>query len=234
MADKRQHTSCASPVVREKLSPKRSRQSSSLLMDLPNELFMEVFSYLSHVDVVHAFSALNHRLQDLVNNYCFTFDFTSVAKAKLEHTIREHNTRLWRALGLSDNDQTPGQIAFFFEQYPFATHMSRLEVLSLTSMKSSFTQMIPPQLRACTQLVSLTLGTICGKQMPLLELPCLRKLVVTSCKYNRWMEVGAFLLHMTTVEQECSLCRICNNWKILSTLSCTTPSMRLILCGPFS
>lgn len=190
MADKRQHASCASPIVPEKLRPKRSKPSSSSLCDLPNELLLDILGYLKHVDVFDIFSALTPRLQALIHSHCTTLDFTSVTKPRLEHIIRVRNTHQWRALRLSNDGHTPGQVAFFFEHYPFATHVPELEVLSLTNMKFNFTQTILPQLRVCTRLVSLTLETICGRQMPSLELPCLRKLTVTSCKCNRWMQVG--------------------------------------------
>src|SRR5205085_8080945 len=92
---------------------KRCKRESTLLECLPNELFLEIFNYLSNVDIVYAFSQLNNRFQYLILNYCKTFDFKSISKAKFKLVIREHNTQQWRSLRLSDDDYTPRQIILF-------------------------------------------------------------------------------------------------------------------------
>ena len=45
-------------------------------------------------------------------------------------------------------------------------------------------------MRTFTHLVSLTIGSVCGKDISALELPSLKYLTVNSCKYTKWMEVG--------------------------------------------
>lgn len=51
-------------------------KSSALFEHLPNEIVISVYSYLSGVDAVRAFSNLNYRFASLSNQYCYSFDFT--------------------------------------------------------------------------------------------------------------------------------------------------------------
>ncbi len=68
------------------MGKKRSKQTYlALLEHLPNETFIEIFSYLNGVDAIFAFSNLNNRFQCLLYEYC-------------------------QALQFSDNDDTSGQI----------------------------------------------------------------------------------------------------------------------------
>ena len=129
MASKRKHASSYLCEAYKKVSPKHLRRNSTLLERLPNELFLEIFNYLANVDVVYAFSQLNNRFHSLILYYCHTFDFKSVSKAKFKFVIAKHNTQQWRALRLSDDDDTPGQISLFSQLYPFAQYVSSIECL---------------------------------------------------------------------------------------------------------
>lgn len=195
MADKRQYTSSYTANNKQVLCLKRSKHDSTVMEDLPNELLFETFHYLNCVDVIHCFTPLNQRFRSLVRAQQSQFDFKSVSKAKMKRFIHEHNTLgvlQWKILRLSDDEQTPGQIAFFFEQFPYQQHTSQLESLSLIHMKPNYAQRLLPQLEIFTNLVSLTLGNICGKQIVALNLPSLRSLAITSCKCNKWMQVSVF------------------------------------------
>jgi hypothetical protein len=168
---------------------KRFKRETTLFEWLPNELFVEIFSYLSDVDTVCAFSRLNQRFRCLTLNYCDTFDFKSVSKAKFNYVLQQHDIHHWRSLRLSDDDKTPGQITHFCQLYPFAEHISELEVLSINNMKSTTALIILPQLQSFTHLVSLSIGYVCGKAIPLLEMPTLKRLVISSCMDSNWMKV---------------------------------------------
>jgi hypothetical protein len=188
MASKRKHVSSFSRNIL-KLLQKRFKHGSTLIERLPNELFLEIFNYLSDVDVVYAFSQLNIRFQCLILDYCHTFDFKSVSKAKLKFVIREHNTQQWRALRLSDDDDTPGQITLFSQLFPIAKFVPQLHALSLINMKLKTAQSLIPQMKIFTHLVSLTIGNVCGKDLSGLELPSLKYLIINSCRHSKWMKV---------------------------------------------
>jgi hypothetical protein len=188
MASKRERVSSFSKNVLKSIQ-KRFKHDSTLIERLPNEIFFEIFNYLSNVDVVYAFSQLNARFQCLILNYCHTFDLKSVSKVKFKFIIREHNTQQWRALRLSDDDDTPGQIILFSQLFPFAKYLPQLHALSLINMKPKTAQCLVPQLKIFTHLVSLTIGSVCGKDLSILELPSLKYLIVHSCKHSTWMKV---------------------------------------------
>ena len=190
MASKRRHTSTFSANINEKSYQKHFKRHSTLLERLPNELFIEIFGYLSDVNVVYAFSQLNHRFQCLILNYCHTFDFKSISKAKFELVLRQHDTQQWQSLRLSADDYTPEQITLFSQRFPFAKHVPQLKTLSLIDMKLKHAQIIIPQLKIFTQLVSLTIGNVCGKHISMLELPSLKYLVVNACKHSKWLLVS--------------------------------------------
>jgi len=168
---------------------KRFKHDLTLLEYLPNELFLEIFSYLNNVDTVCTFSRQNTRFQCLTLNYCYTFDFKSVSKAKFDYIIRQHDIHRWRSLRLSDDDKTPGQVTHFCQLFPFAKYISQLKVLSIIDMKSSTALILLPQLTSFTCLVSLSIGFVCGKSIPFLKLPLLKHLVINSCMHSKWMEV---------------------------------------------
>jgi hypothetical protein len=189
MASKRQHFSSFSWNLHKKLFQKRFKRDCTLLERLPNEIFLEIFNYLSDVDIVYAFSQLNNRFQYLILNYCNKFDFKSVSKAKFKFIIQEHDTQQWRSLRLSDDDNTPGQITLFSQLFPFVKYVPQLEILSLINMKLKTAKYIIPQIKTFTHLVSLTIGSICGKDILTLELPSLKYLIVSSCNHSKWMEV---------------------------------------------
>ena len=175
--------------MRKMVARKRFKRDSTLLEYLPNELFIEIFSYLSDVDTVCAFSRLNQRFHYLILNYCYNFNFTSVSKVRFDYVIRQHDIHRWRSLCLSDDDHTPGQINTFLSIVSFAEHISQLKALSMVNMQTNtafgifFTTNIMPT--SC----SLSIGSICGKTIPLLELSSLKHLVIVSCMHTSWMKV---------------------------------------------
>ncbi|CAF0865006.1 unnamed protein product [Adineta steineri] len=204
MASKRQHTTLSVTNTHRDLLQKRFKHQSTIFERLPNELHIEIFSYLLHVDIVYAFSQLNNRFQNLILNHCHTFDFKSINSTKFKCIIRQHQPERWRYLRLSNETETPGQIIYFFRQSPFKTCLSQLKNLSLTNMKPIDAQELIPQLKTFTYLVSLTIGNICGKTISSLELPSLKYLVLTSCKITKWMKNFNQLEKLEhTIEYDC-------------------------------
>lgn len=168
---------------------KRFKHTQTLLEDLPNEILIEVFIYLSDIDNVYAFSQLNSRFQDLILNQCSRFDFKSVNKTKFDYIIKQHNMNKWRSLRLSDDDHTPGQVSHFCKLYSFSNDLSQLETLSIINLKQPTASLFVCHLKLFTNLVSLTIGSVCGKTMPLVQLPNLKHLVISSCMHTNWMKV---------------------------------------------
>jgi hypothetical protein len=168
---------------------KRFKRDATSIEHLPNELILEIFNYLTNVDAVCAFTRLNQRFQALTLKYCNTFDFKSVSKAKFDYVIRYHNIHQWRSLRLSDDDNTPGQVTHFCRLFPFAEYISQLEVLSIIHTKPKAALMFLPQLTLFPHLVSLSIGSVCGKSIPSLEFHSLKHLVINSCMHTQWMKV---------------------------------------------
>ena len=171
-------------------SKKRHLYDGKSIELLPNELFLEIFSYLRSTDVICAFARLNQRFQYLVWNSYNRLDLKSVSKTKFDYVTRTRQIQHCRSLRLSDDDQTPGQISYFFRSFPVAKCLSQLESLTLINMRPPISLIIFPELSSFTQLVSLTIGSICGKLLPALQFPSLRHLVIDSCMHTQWMQVN--------------------------------------------
>ncbi len=157
---------------------------------LPNELFLQIFGYLNGVDVVYAFSQLNNRFHSLIIKYVNIFDFKSISKAKFDYVTKYHDIHQWRSLRLSDDDETPGQIKLFCQLFPPHQYISQVESLCALNMKTKYAQEFLPKLVSFDHLVSLTIGTICGKNIQPFELPSLKRLVTTTCAHTDWMTVS--------------------------------------------
>jgi hypothetical protein len=168
---------------------KHFKPTSALLEQLPNELFMEMFAYLTDVDVVYSFSQLNTRFQSLIRNYCHIFDFKSITKSKIDFIIQQHNPKYWQSLRLSNDDETPGQIETFSRLYPLDQHPFQLKSISLINVQPDKSNVIFSQIRSFVHLVSLTIKSVCGKCLSPMNLPSLKHLVVSSCIYDDWMMV---------------------------------------------
>ncbi|CAF3639660.1 unnamed protein product [Adineta steineri] len=138
---------------------KRFKRDFTPLETLPNELFLEIFSYISGVDTVHAFSGLNNRFQCLISDYCRTFNFESISKAKFDYIIRQHDIHQWRSLHLSDNDKTPGQVVYFFRLFSFVEKYTQLKTLSISNVTCNSSLLFLPKLKSFTHLVKLSIGS---------------------------------------------------------------------------
>jgi hypothetical protein len=168
---------------------KRFRRGYTLIEQLPNELFIEIFAFLSGVDTVYAFSQLNTRFQSLLIQHVNSFDFQSISKAKFDYVIQHHDIQQWRSLRLSEDDQTSGQIILFCQLYPSHQYISQLKSLCVVNMTPKYAQEFISQLVSFDHLVSLEIGNICGEKIQPFELPSLKRLVVTACKHTAWMMV---------------------------------------------
>jgi hypothetical protein len=129
----------------------------TLFENLPNEIFVEILSYLAATDAVIAFSSLNYRFQCLIFKFCQSFDFTSISKKKFDIIIQSHDTNQWHSLKLSDGIKTPGQVKYFFENYSLINNFSQLQSLSIVEIKRFNRYPLLSQLRLLTILFHLKL-----------------------------------------------------------------------------
>ncbi len=169
---------------------KRFRHDYATFEQLPNELLIDVFAYLNTVDTVYAFSPLNTRFHSLLIHYVNTFDFTSITKTKFDHVILHHDIQQWKALRLSEDNRTPGQIRLFTQLYPPHHYLSQLHSLSAMHMSAEYAHQFVSQLISFDHLVSLEIGNMCGKKVQSFELPSLKRLVISACKHTAWMMVS--------------------------------------------
>jgi hypothetical protein len=170
--------------------PRRTNNRRSRLLErLPNELLVEIFSYLNGVDALFAFSQLNNRFQCLIIEYCQFFDFQSISKFKFDLVFKHHSTKRWKSLKISDDEHTPDHIEYFCQFYFLVNDFPQLQSLSILNINFEKKYTILSQLQFLTNLVSLTIKSVCGQTMPQFELPNLKKLVFSSCSDNNWIKV---------------------------------------------
>ena len=176
------------PVREQTLSHSRGSLS---LEDLPNELFFEIFRYLNGLDAIAAFDRLNRRFHYLLLTYVKKFDFRSVSKDQFLYVMRMYKPSQWRSLALSDAVPTPGQIQLFLhlispEDEDFALEYLTMNQISPINVKRYFAA-----INSFNQLVSLSIGPVCGLSIGPLELPLLKRLAIQSCKNIGYMQVGS-------------------------------------------
>lgn len=108
-----------------------------------NELLLDLFEYLSSVDLLRAFSGLNHRFDHLLITHFrnHALDLRSISKRDFDLLCQEHRASITAhiiGLRLSDDDDTPNQIEHFvsaFSRRRFVQSKS-LTLYHLSSYKS--------------------------------------------------------------------------------------------------
>lgn len=108
---------------------------------LANELFLEVFKYLSTSHIYHAFHGLNIRLDELILEYFRNahLDFRSISKLDFDIIVQEYLPGMLdriTSLCLSDDDDTPGQIDEFFSHGLELRQLVNLHYLLLSNIRS--------------------------------------------------------------------------------------------------
>jgi hypothetical protein len=162
----------------------------TLFQSIPNEIFIEIFSYITSVDAAIAFSNLNSRFQSLFVEFCRAFNFSSISKKNFDIIFQYQNTNRWHSLKLSDDEYTPGQVKYFFENHSLTDKFSQLQSLSIIKIKGDKPYSLLSQLPSLSNLVSLEVKPLCGNNIPEFELPNLKKLIFSSCPNTRWLKVS--------------------------------------------
>lgn len=157
---------------------------------LPNEVVALILSYLTSTQAIITFSQLNSRLQNLLDEYCRHVDLTSVSKTEFDVILQHQDTNQWKAFKFADNNYTPGQVNYFFENYTFIDRFSDLQCLSIIGIEHNRSYPIFIQLPSLSNLVSLEIESICGENISKIDLPNLKNLKFTSCLHTNWITVN--------------------------------------------
>src|ERR1700722_3644762 len=110
------------------------------LESLANELFIDLFEFLSSDHLLHAFHGLNSRFDSLLLGHFRThgLDFRSISKHAF-NTICRHLSSISNqitSLYLSEKDDTPGQIDEFYAHGLTLRQFTHLQSLSLYRLRS--------------------------------------------------------------------------------------------------
>ena len=167
----------------------QNRNDAMLFERMPNEIFIEVLSYMTCINAVIAFSTLNSRFQSLLIEFCHRFNFTSVSKKNFDIVFQNQDTNRWRSLKLHDGDYTPGQVNYFFETHSLIDKFCQLRNLSIMKLKPNHPYPLFTQLPSLSNLVSLEIEPLCGHNILEVELPNLKKLTFSSCPNTSWLKV---------------------------------------------
>lgn len=130
---------------------------------LSNELFLDIFEYFSSIDLLRSFFNLNQRLNNLIYIHLQThcLDFQSCTKTTFDSICQQilpSITDQITSLRLSDDDNTPEQIARFFSYKLSFSYFSHLRSLSLNQIYSfNSIQSIVEQLPQLLHLTHLNL-----------------------------------------------------------------------------
>jgi hypothetical protein len=106
------------------------------LESLANELLLDLFEYLSGVDLLRTFYDLNTRFNDLIYLHFQTnmLNFQSISKCDFDFVCQKYLSSITnqiRSLRLSDDDDTPQQIDLFFSYHFSLQQFSYLQSLSI-------------------------------------------------------------------------------------------------------
>lgn len=178
------------------MNMEKCKESVSMLLEhLPNELFVEIFSYMNGIDTIFAFSQLNNRFECLLLKCCQSFNFKSISKRKFDFILQKYkNIFQCKSLQLCNDDNTPGQIEYFCKYYSLITLCPYLESLSILKIEPIYGYtFLLEQLQSLTNLKLLIIESICGETMFKFNLPKLKRLILKSCTNTKWINVNIII-----------------------------------------
>jgi hypothetical protein len=111
---------------------------------LSNELLLDLFEFLTVIDLLHAFHGLNARFDTLllVNFRAYHLDFRSISKTAFDMVCRDHLLSIADqiiSLRLSDDDDTPQQCDLFLDRGFHLRRFIHLRSISLCYLRSEQT-----------------------------------------------------------------------------------------------
>ena len=103
------------------------------LDQLPVEIIFDIFTYLSTIEILHSFYSFSRYLRQCIRSYQqYKINFTSISKNEFDRICKVIRPDQMMALTLSDDEETPGQMAIFFTRFPtFEQTFTRLEYLHI-------------------------------------------------------------------------------------------------------
>jgi hypothetical protein len=115
----------------------------SLLYIFPVEIFHEIFSYLSAIDIFNGFFNINSYLNSILLSYHqYDVNFQLCLKTHFDLVCSRIQPYQIISLTLSDSNDTPGQFGLFFSQFNIKQFI-RLRSLTLIEIeKNSLFQLI--------------------------------------------------------------------------------------------
>lgn len=109
-----------------------------LLLDrLPVELIFDVFTYLMASEILHSFYNFSQHLRQCIRSYQqYKINFKSIHKREFDRICNIIHPDQIMTLTLSDDEETPGQMALFFTRFStFELSFIRLEHLRIRNLE---------------------------------------------------------------------------------------------------
>ncbi|CAF1479447.1 unnamed protein product [Rotaria magnacalcarata] len=134
----------------------------SVLEHLPDEILLDIISYLKPYDIYHSLHDLNNRFNSIISDFqlSLNMDISHISKNEFDYclsSVLPLPSVLLRLHSLHiSNDETYGAIALFIRQYP-CLHIPSLRSLSLTDATMSQIKFL--FLRLSTQIEHVSIVT---------------------------------------------------------------------------
>ncbi|CAF4202579.1 unnamed protein product, partial [Rotaria sordida] len=131
----------------------------TLIENLSNEFFYEIFDYLHGIDIYNSFSNLNYRFQQLLNSSSLLF------KIKVHTQSNESSMNIYKQIILLNKHQIfsidlyiPLQNKHFFSLFSIDSSLDHLESLTLSQLDSNVLSSVIFNLSSLPRLFSLTIN----------------------------------------------------------------------------
>ena len=171
-------------------SLKHTNMSALFLFNrFPNELFYEIFEYLTSYDILYAFSGLNQRIDSLLQNYSkYRFNFQSCTKSQFDFVCKSITCEQIQSLILADSDDTCQQIRTFFQLF-YIRKCINIESLNLIEITEQNLSKLLPKIKFLPKLTCLSID-LKNSLIPNIECgSSLKSLSVTTCSMSRLCEL---------------------------------------------
>ncbi|CAF2805783.1 unnamed protein product [Rotaria sp. Silwood2] len=135
------------------------------LESFSNELLLDLFEYLSAVNLIRAFYNLNFRINNLIliHFQCYDLNFRSISQSDFNFICRQYLPNIVDciySLTLSNDDDTPQQIDLFLEHGLTISQFINLKSLSLCDLCSN--EIMNKFMLEWKYLINLTYLTLAG------------------------------------------------------------------------
>ncbi len=161
---------------------------SSMFDLFPNELFYDVFEYLTTYDILYAFKGINTRIDTLLGKYVkYDLDFKSWPKSKFDFNCQSIRPEQVRTLILSSADDTCRQIHKFFELF-YIRQFINLQSLTLIQITEQELNKIVTKLNHLSKLSHLSIKLV-DSLIPQITVPSIKYLSISICSMSRLQQI---------------------------------------------